>query len=180
MQKRIAVIYGTSEGQTRKISDFLASRLRSRGCDVAVMHVDELPLDYVLDNSDAIILGASIHVGHFQKAVVSYVREHVGRLSQMPGAFFAVSLSAATGEQEQAEGYVKDLREETGWEPDLTVSFGGALRYTQYNFLVRPMMRSIAEKAGADTDTSQDWEYTDWDAVESFADDVFRLALGEI
>lgn len=30
-------------------------------------------------------------------------------------------------------------------------------------------MKRIARKEGGDTDTSRDWEYTDWDSVEAFA-----------
>jgi menaquinone-dependent protoporphyrinogen oxidase len=33
------------------------------------------------------------------------------------------------------------------------------------------MMRLIAGAAGGDTDTSRDYEYTDWEAVERFAMD---------
>ncbi len=31
-------------------------------------------------------------------------------------------------------------------------------------------MRRIARKAGGDTDTSKDYEYTDWNDVRGFAD----------
>ena len=50
-----------------------------------------------------------------------------------------------------------------------TATFGGALRYTKYNVLIRIMMRVIVGFAGGDTDTSRDYEYTDWRAVEGFA-----------
>jgi menaquinone-dependent protoporphyrinogen oxidase len=38
-------------------------------------------------------------------------------------------------------------------------------------------MKRIAKKVGSDTDTSRDYEYTDWDEVEGFASD-FAEALG--
>jgi menaquinone-dependent protoporphyrinogen oxidase len=46
---------------------------------------------------------------------------------------------------------------------------GQALRYTRYNSLVRLVMRQISKKEGGDTDTSRDYEYTDWGAVDRFA-----------
>jgi menaquinone-dependent protoporphyrinogen oxidase len=38
------------------------------------------------------------------------------------------------------------------------------------------MMRSIEKRQGGDTDTSHDYDYTDWDAVEGFAQDVHAMA----
>jgi menaquinone-dependent protoporphyrinogen oxidase len=34
----------------------------------------------------------------------------------------------------------------------------------------RLLMRMIVGHAGGDTDTTRDYEYTDWDAVERFTD----------
>ena len=50
----------------------------------------------------------------------------------------------------------------------------GALLYTRYNFLVRFVMRQITKAEGGDTDTSRDYEYTDWDAVDRFAEAFAR------
>lgn len=50
-------------------------------------------------------------------------------------------------------------------------AFGGALRYSEYGFLTRLVMKRIAADATGDTDASRDYEYTDWDEVESFAAD---------
>ena len=52
----------------------------------------------------------------------------------------------------------------------------GALRYTHYNWLKRWMMKRIVTKAGGNTDTSRDYEYTDWAAVRAFADEFRRAA----
>jgi menaquinone-dependent protoporphyrinogen oxidase len=51
----------------------------------------------------------------------------------------------------------------------------GALLYRQYGVLVRMMMRLIAGRVGASTDTSRDHDYTDWDAVDRYADEVATL-----
>jgi len=42
--------------------------------------------------------------------------------------------------------------------------------YTRYNYLVRIIMRAIAKKAGAATDTSRDYVYTDWVGLDKFTD----------
>ncbi len=45
----------------------------------------------------------------------------------------------------------------------------GALKYTQYNWFIRWVMKGIARKEGGSTDTSRDHEYTDWRQVAAYA-----------
>jgi menaquinone-dependent protoporphyrinogen oxidase len=89
----------------------------------------------------------------------------------VPTGFLSVSLSAAQAEKRaEAEGYVRALLDETGWRPDVTQIAPGALRYTQYGFIKRTMMRKIAEEGGLPTDTSRDHELTNWKEIAAFGD----------
>jgi menaquinone-dependent protoporphyrinogen oxidase len=49
----------------------------------------------------------------------------------------------------------------TGWRPAITKQVAGALAYSRYNWLKRWAMIRIVRKAGGDTDTSRDYEYTE-------------------
>ena len=49
---------------------------------------------------------------------------------------------------------------------------GGRLAYTQYGILTRFIMRGIAAKSGGPTDTSRDYEMTDWTQVRNLARDL--------
>ncbi len=60
---------------------------------------------------------------------------------------------------------------ETGWTPHQAHGVAGALFYTKYNPLVRMVLKRIAKKAGGATDTSRDYEYTDWAALERIVED---------
>jgi hypothetical protein len=42
--------------------------------------------------------------------------------------------------------------------------------YTKYGALVRLVMRIIAKREGASTDTAHDHEYTDWKGLHRFVD----------
>ncbi|MFC6726091.1 flavodoxin domain-containing protein, partial [Halobium palmae] len=91
-------------------------------------------------------------------------------LNDRPTAFLSVSLSASDeATRAEAEGYVDEFLAETGWTPDATLAVAGAVPYTKYGFLKRLLMKRIVGKRGGDTDTSRDYEYTDWDAVDEFA-----------
>ena len=93
-------------------------------------------------------------------------------LERVPSGFFSVSL-AAHGDLNEAEGYLEQFEQETGWQPAKVALFGGALLYTHYGFFKRRLMKKIAsEKPGhLGTDTSRDYVYTEWDAVRGFAED---------
>ena len=124
---------------------------------------------------DGVIVGAAIHMGKHDKHAVGYVRDNRTALEQLPSALFSVSL-AAHGDTPEAEGYVEEFEQETGWRPARVALFGGALLYTQYGFLKRHMMRKIAsgKPGNLGTDVSRDYVYTEWDGVKLFAEDFLE------
>jgi menaquinone-dependent protoporphyrinogen oxidase len=101
-------------------------------------------------------------------------------LDDRPNAFFSVCMSAAgpNANPATAWGYIDEFLARSGWQPDRLASFAGALPWSRYNPFIRFMMRIIVGMAGGDTDTSRDYEYTDWAAVERFAAE-FELPLRE-
>ena len=71
---------------------------------------------------------------------------------------------------------VQQFIDATGLDPEMVGLFAGALAYTRYGWLKRAVMKRIVASEGGNTDTSRDHEYTDWDAVDDFAADVYALA----
>lgn len=172
---RLALIYGSTEGQTAKIAEFMAGIARKQGVNVSLFSVKSLVNNIVaLEDFDGIIIGASVHVGQYQPQVVEFVKAHIKSLQLCPTAFYSVSLTAKNQQDpqvwEEVEGYIRSFLTETGWTPSMMVSFAGALRYSQYDFFKRLLLRWISAKSGGDTDTSRDYEYTDWDEVQRFTE----------
>ncbi len=126
--------------------------------------------DAHLDGYDAVIVGASVHMGKHEQYVRDFVRKNRTSLERVPSALFSVSL-AAHGDIQNAENYVEEFEKETGWRPAKVGLFGGALPYTGYGFLKRHLMQRIAHDKGLGTDTSRDYVYTEWDGVKRFAED---------
>ena len=69
----ILVSYGTGEGQTATVADRIGDVFADRGHDATVMNVDELPADFDCEAYDAVLVGASIHMGKHQPAVRDFV-----------------------------------------------------------------------------------------------------------
>jgi menaquinone-dependent protoporphyrinogen oxidase len=170
----ILVAYGTGEGQTATVASRIADALTEHGHTTDLVDVDDRPDGVDPAVYDAALIGASIHMGAHQQAVTSFLTAHRAELATMPSGVFQLSLSAAIDDdahRAETMGYVDDLIETTGWHPDRIAVFGGALRYSEYGFITRSLMKSIAKRATGDTDTSRDYEYTDWDEVDRFADE---------
>jgi menaquinone-dependent protoporphyrinogen oxidase len=166
---KILIVYGTTEGQTRKISQFMEAVLKNSGHEVTVADASEAPPSP--SSYDAVIIGASVHIHKYQSAIVHYIKRHIEALNKIPGAFFSVCLAIASNleaEHREARKITTDFLEHLGWKPVMTTQVAGALKYTQYGFFTRLMMKSIAKREGRTTDTSKDYEYTDWNAVREF------------
>lgn len=178
-----AIVYGTGEGQTAAVADRIVETLVERGHDATAVDAEALQADFDVDAFDAVCVGASIHVGKHQPEVESFVRDNRMSLANRPTAFFQLSLSSAVDDETrraEAAGYVDAFLEDTDWAPDRIALFGGALRYSKYGFLKRLLMKRIAAGATGDTDTSRDYEYTDWQEVESFAADFADFVEGRL
>lgn len=169
--KKILLVYGSTEGQTAKIAEFIAGVLRDLGTDVTLHDVKQTD-DTSPAEVDGVIVGASIRLGRHDRRIADYVRKNQDTLAHLPCAFFSVSL-AAQGDTAEAERYVEQFQQQTGWRPDKVALFGGALLYTQYGFIKRRVMKRIARDRPGNlgTDPSRDYVYTDWESVKRFAND---------
>jgi menaquinone-dependent protoporphyrinogen oxidase len=175
---RILVPYSTNEGLTARISEYVADVARSHGHEADTVDIkgSDAPDP---DGYDAVIVGASIHMGKHEDYVLRFVRENRDALERLPSAFFSVSM-AAHDNPEEAEGYIEEFVRETGWRPARVGLFGGALLYTHYGFIKRHLMKKIArDKGNPDTDTSRDYVYTEWDSVKRFVEDFLEALVPE-
>jgi menaquinone-dependent protoporphyrinogen oxidase len=179
---RVGVFFATREAHTKRIAEHIASSLRAHGFDVDVLDVRRTlpfsPADYA-----GAILAASVHSGNHEPEMVKFVKRHRAELERIATAFLSVTLSEAGAERIEASPaehaqFVRDVNlmldrffQQTKWHPTRVKPVAGALLYTRYNFLLRLIMKRIARKAGSGTDTSRDYEYTDWAGLDHFIEE---------
>jgi len=185
---KAAVFYATRQGQARKLAERIAADLGAHGMDVKLENVRTIraPIDWRAYTT--VCLTASVHAGHHEREMIEFVRANREELQRLGAVFLSVTLSEAGAEDrhataERRERSAADARrmidvfvEQTGWKPARSLPVAGALAYSHYNFLMRFFMKRIARAQGAPTDTSRDYEFTDWVAVDRFVDDVARTA----
>jgi menaquinone-dependent protoporphyrinogen oxidase len=167
---RILILYGTTHGQTGKIARYLGDVLRNEPHHVDVADAASRPPKP--DGYDAVIVAASLHAQGYQRAVRRWVRRHVTVLNTKPTALVSVCLGVLQQDdtvQREVAAIPRQFADASGWHPAMVKVVAGALPYTRYNMLTRWIMRRIVARAGGDTDTTRDYEYTDWADLKTFA-----------
>lgn len=176
----ILIVYGTTDGHTRKIAQVVAENLRAQRCSVDVLDAAGMLRRLSPESYDGVIVAASVHIGDYQRTVANWVRTHAQMLNLLPTAFLSVCLAVVeqgTKPRQEVLRIMRRFLERCGWRPTITKMVAGALPYTRYGWLKRLMMKRIVAKAGGDTDTTRDYEYTDWNDLRTFSRDFAELAV---
>jgi menaquinone-dependent protoporphyrinogen oxidase len=166
---RVLVVYGTTEGHTRDLCEYINQVLDEHGAESTVADAAGKPPPP--SEFDLCFIAASLHVGSFQASVVDYACRHHEVLAQKPAAFLAVSLAAAglnpTG-WEEAIQCVRRFTHQTAWTPVAVHHVAGAIRYSRYDFFKRLSVQYIATHRGDKTVPCDECDLTDYEALESF------------
>jgi menaquinone-dependent protoporphyrinogen oxidase len=178
---RAAVFFATKQGQAKRIADRIAEDVRRRGIETDVYNVKDLQsIDW--PRYDIAFVAASVHIGHHEREMVEFVKRYRAELERREAAFISITLSQAGAEdvaappeqRRQAAGHSQQMIDvfvrETGWRPSRTLAAAGALAYSQYNVLLKFVMKHIARLAGFAGDTKHDYEFTNWPALDRFVD----------
>lgn len=176
---KIFIFYGTTEGQARKIVEFVAAKLKAYGDVVSLVDATASAGNIDLRDYDAAILAASVHAGQYQGPVIHFARANHAWLNQMPSAFISVSLSAAGTDPEDLKGIAtcaEKFKTDTGWSNGEVHHVAGAFRFTEYDFFKRWLMKLIAWEKGVKVDPGKDLELTNWDALSALVD-AFRARI---
>ena len=167
---KIAMIYSTTDGQTKKIVDQLTHRVDTHhSVDMApVSHASRLDLV----SFDKVVLGASIRYGKYKPEVFEFVAGHETLLEEKETFFFSVNVVARKPEKSSAatNPYMSKFLATTAWKPNHLEVFAGKVDYPKYGFFDRNIIRLIMHITRGPTDISQCHEFTDWRSVEKFGD----------
>jgi menaquinone-dependent protoporphyrinogen oxidase len=166
---KILILYSTTDGHTRKISQRLQRILEERAHEVSLVSItDEPGID--LRPFDRIAIGASIRYGRHSRQMIDFINCNVQALETKPSAFFSVNLVARKpGKSQPATNpYLKKLLKRIDWKPKNLAVFAGKLDYPRYNTLDRMIIRLIMWITRGPTDPKTAVEFTDWSQVDAF------------
>ena len=173
---KILIAYSTVDGHTRKISERIQTRLAAAG---HVADLDEIRNDSTIDIApyDSVVIGASIRYGKHRPGVFDFIDQRRAQLERKPSAFFTVNVVARKPGRDTPEtnSYLQKFLAQSRWTPGLLGVFAGKIDYARYRTLDRLMIRFIMWMTKGPTDPATCIEFTDWAAVDRFADAVAGL-----
>ena len=168
MEKSL-IIYSTVDGQTKAICKRIAQFASETSIDV-------LPIsnEIKLDSYKNIIIGASIRYGKYRNEVFDFIDKNIHILDSKVNAFFSVNVVARKSEKNSptTNPYLIKFLGKTNWEPKNLGVFAGKIEYPKYNFIDKYAIKFIMWFTKGPTDTSQTYEFTNWEEVENFARDL--------
>jgi menaquinone-dependent protoporphyrinogen oxidase len=173
---RILIAYSTVDGHTLKICARIRQWLERDGHRVTFCEIGE-GTHVDADACDKIVIGASIRYGKHRKEVYEFIEAHRGFLARKPSAFFSVNVVARKPGKDTPEGnpYVKSFRRKTRWAPTEIGVFAGKIDYARYGLVDRLVIRFIMWLTKGPTDPRASVEFTDWSAVDAFAQRVSAM-----
>ena len=162
-------LYSTTDGHTKRICEYIGNILKQQSHEIKIEPIS-LELKK-LSEYDAIILGASIRYGKHQKSVFNFINKHKDLLETKKSAFFSVNVVARKSEKNSpnTNPYMKKFLKTSSWQPNKLGVFAGKVDYPSYKFFDKYIIRMIMWITKGPTDTSQSYEFTDWNVVENFA-----------
>jgi menaquinone-dependent protoporphyrinogen oxidase len=174
----VLIIYGTTEGQTRKIAEWTTAHVRERGHEVELRDSAGLSSGSDPGTFQAFIIAASVHQECHQDTITNFTTAHHKLLNTKPSAFISVSLSAVLEDgRAEAQKYVDCFVSETGWHPRMTLLLGGALHFTKYDYFQEQVVKFVVMKRGGAASPAHDREFTDWNALAGFVDGFLEEAV---
>ena len=165
----ILIIYATTDGHTRKISQRLQQVIEQQNHQVKVVSIkDEGNVDLTLFDKN--VVGASIRYGKHSPYVYQFIKRNQPILESKPNAFFSVNVVARKPEkcQPDTNPYLKKFLKQIAWKPKQLAVFAGKLDYPKYSFWDRSIIRLIMWITKGPTDPKTVEEFTNWQQVEAF------------
>lgn len=173
---KLLIIYSSKEGHTLKICQALQTQLEQQAHDVTLAAITEAE-QLTLADFDKIVIGASVHYGRHNPQIRAFIKRHQAVLDSKSNAFFSVNLVARKQEKQQIDTnpYLLKFLKRISWQPKLTAVFAGKLDYPRLKPLDRNVIRFIMWLTKGPTHPSAIVEFTDWQAVATFAQTLSQM-----
>lgn len=133
-------------------------------CDLSIE-----PNPSVAEFDGVIVIGA-VRFGRHPREVVRFLHHHYDALGSKHAALVSISNAAASAAgRPEANEYVSKLLNQVHWLPSTIEYVAGAVPFSRYGWFTRWLVLRTAREKGRDLDPTRDYEFTDWDAVDEFA-----------
>lgn len=173
--------YATRDGQTRRIAERIATRLREAGVAAELTDLAVQPPDSSdLAERGPFILIAAVRYGRHLRQAEHLLASYRALAAPPPLYLLSVNLTARKPGKTTAPGntYLRRTIEKYRLDPKLAGAIAGRLDYPSYTWIDRQMIRLIMVMTRGPTDPSAQIEFTDWAQVDALARRIAELCGG--
>ena len=172
---KILIIYSSTDGHTKKICEVIKENLIDKG-ELHLTSIENVSGTNV-QFYDYIIIGASIRYGKHNRKVFDFIEKNLNIIEKKKNAFFSVNVVARKNEKNTPETnpYIKKFLSKTRWKPKKLGVFAGKVDYPNYSFINKQIIRFIMFITKGPIDTSKSFEFTNWDNVKKFAQEIDKI-----
>ncbi|VEH87522.1 Protoporphyrinogen IX dehydrogenase [menaquinone] [Neisseria animaloris] len=173
MMSATLIVYSTVDGHTLAICRHIAEILEKHGEETVLVEIGGA-IEMDCRRFNKIVVGASIRYGSHRPVLYRFINRHRADLERAASAFFSVGAVARKPGKDTPEGnpYFAKFVRKGGWVPPLAAVFAGKIDYPKYSLLEKWIIRMIMHITHGPTDISGTFEFTDWAAVECFAEQI--------
>jgi len=175
MATKTALLYSTIDGQTLKISNELVAIFKENNLDIDLFSIENFKGE--VSNYDKFIIGSSIRFGVHHEKIIEFIKSNKQALDSIKTAFFSVNLVARKPEKNKSDTnpYVIKFFKSIDWKPTVIEVFAGMLDYKKYKIFDRIMIQFIMWMTKGPTDKNAKIEYTNWEQVKAFGEQLCKL-----
>ncbi|MFD1292881.1 menaquinone-dependent protoporphyrinogen IX dehydrogenase [Lutibacter holmesii] len=175
MSNKTALLYSTVDGHTLKICQEILAVFKKNNLQIDLFSIDNFNKN--IQDYNKFIIGSSIRYGLHNKQIIAFINTHKKELDHIKTAFFSVNLVARKPEKNTPETnpYVVKFFKNIDWKPTVKTVFAGMLDYKKYPFFDRLMIQFIMWITKGPTNKNTKIEYTNWNKVTAFAEQVCQL-----
>ncbi len=178
----VPILYASHDGHTRKITDYMASALESRGLSTLQADLDHDSYSIeVLEQAPVIVLAAAIRYGKPLPIAEAFLKRHRTLIADKPLVLLSMNLTARKPGKTTPEGsiYLRKWIKRHDLKPAIAAAVAGKLDYQRYGPFDRFMIRLIMKITGGPTEPTACVEFTNWDQVDSIVKAIAELIFDQ-
>ena len=172
---RSLIIYSSTDGHTKAICGRIIKFFNDKNLIELLALKEALKVD--LSKYKKIIIGASIRYGKHSRELYRFINSNKNILDQKDSIFFSVNVVARKTEKNTPETnpYIKKFLKISQWRPKKIGVFAGRVDYPNYGFFDKYIIKFIMFLTNGPTDTSMAYEFTNWQKVQEFGQEIDKL-----
>ena len=169
------IIYSSTDGHTKSICKKIVDSFSNQDF-VKIISLSEVEkID--LSKFNKIVIGASIRYGKHSKELYKFIELNKDILNNKKSIFFSVNVVARKPEKSEpnTNPYIKKFLKISQWQPKKIGVFAGKVDYPNYRFFDKYAIKLIMYLTSGPTDTSLSYEFTNWQKVKEFSQEIDSL-----